>query len=211
MKISASTIRQLLEIDPTFISPLSDDRRKQPFEGSKVDLTLNAVFTLTRSTDTFSSFMGVNLRRTPPTVEIKPDHLPISPSMPRVGQGWMLSTGYYLLQTVEQLKMPPWLIGVIKERTTVFRNGSIIRVTDADPGFCGHITAGLYVPPGSQLTLEKNARFLSVKFEPIVEIFFENGEPEAFSLSIDPENNDPYDGVWSGMKKSTEGIIERGF
>lgn len=46
MKISASTIRKLLDIDPSFISPLSDERRNMPFEGSKVDLTLDSVFKL---------------------------------------------------------------------------------------------------------------------------------------------------------------------
>ena len=211
MKISASTIREILVLDPTFISPMPEDRLNHPFEGSKVDLTLNSVFTLNRSTDSFCSFMGINLRRTPPTIELQPELLPISPSMPRVGQGWMLGPGYYLLQTVEKLNMPPWLVGVIKERTTVFRNGSIIRVTDADPGYCGHITAGLFVPPGSALTLEKEVRFLSIKFEPIIEISFVGDEPDDFYISLNPENNDPYKGIWGGNKNSTEGIIERGY
>lgn len=204
------TIRELLVIDPSFISPLSEDRLNQPFEGSKVDLTLNSVFTLNRSEGSLSSFMGVNIRKTPPTVELKPQQLPISPTMPITGHGWMLGPGYYLLQTVEQLNMPPWLIGVIKERTTVFRNGALIRVTDADPGYAGHITAGLYVPPGSSLTIEKNVRFLSVKFEPIIEISFVNNEPDDFYISVNPENNDPYQGIWGGAKTSTEGNLERG-
>ncbi len=211
MKISASTIRQLLEMDPTFIAPMSRDRKSQPLEGSKVDLTLKSVFTLDRSAESLSAFMGVKLRTTPATVTIKPQDLPVSPSLPRVGQGWTLTTGYYLLQTVEQLNMPHWLIGVIRERSTIFRNGSIVRVTDADPGFCGHITAGLYVPPGSQLTLEENVRFLSIKFEPITNIVFRDNLPDSMRISLDPADNDPYEGVWTGDKTSTQGLVERGY
>lgn len=208
MKLSAETIRGLIKAQPPLITDVSD-RMTVPLEGSKVDLTLNSVSTLQLSAK--SSFMGINVRITPPTKEISPIPLPCSPNTGAVGVGWTLFSGFYLLQTVETLNMPYWLVGNIKERTTLFRNGAICRVTDADPGFSGKITCALYVPPGSQLTIEKGARFLSIRFEPIITLWLSNGKPCLFNIVADPSETDPYNGIWSGDKKSTEGEVERSY
>lgn len=208
MKLSAQTIRELLKAQPPLITDVSD-RIAGPLEGSKVDLTLNSVSTLQLAST--APFMGLNLRITPPTKEIMPLPLPFTPKLGNTGIGWTLFSGFYLLQTVETLNMPYWLVGNIKERTTLFRNGTICRVTDADPGFSGKITCALYVPPGSQLTIEKGARFLSVRFEPIITLWLSNGKPCLCNIATDPSETDPYDGIWSGDKKSTEGEVERSY
>ena len=208
MKLSAQTIRELLKQNPPLVTNVSD-RLAKPLEGSKLDLTLNSVSTLKLSG--MAPFMGLDLRITPPTQEVEPNPLPCNPKLGSVGIGWVLFPGFYLLQTTEQLNMPYWLIGNIKERTTLFRNGTICRVTDADPGFSGNITCALYVPPGSQLTIEKGARFLSIRFEPIVTLWLSNGKPCVFNIAADPTETDPYNGIWSGNKRSTEGAVERGY
>lgn len=210
MKISAASIRQLFNLEPPLISGLSEEQKTGRLEGSKVDLTLNAVYTLNLGKK-LGSFLGVNLRRTPPTEEIKPNPLPYSPVTAETGLGWTLFSGFYLLQTVETLNMPFWLIGNIKERTTLFRNGTICRVTDADPGFSGQITCALYVPQGAQITIEQYARFLSVRFEPICNVEMFKESPLVFGISTDPNETDPYEGIWSGNKRSTEGELERSY
>lgn len=208
MKLSAQTIRELLKQDPPLVTDMSD-RIAKPLEGSKVDLTLDSVSTLKLSGMT--PFLGLDLRITPPTQIMPPVLLPCNPNLGKVGAGWVLFSGFYLLQTAETLNMPFWLIGNIKERTTLFRNGTICRVTDADPGFVGKITCALYVPPSSQLTIEKGARFLSIRFEPIVTLWLSNGKPCMMNISTDPIETDPYNGIWSGNKKSTEGKAERSY
>lgn len=208
MKLSAQTIRELLRSHPPLITNVSH-RLTQPLEGSKVDLTLESVSTLQLASSL--PFMGIDFRITPPTKEIMPSDLPVSPRLRDTGKGWLLFPGFYLLQTTESLNMPYWLVGNIKERTTLFRNGTICSVTDADPGFSGKITCALYVPPGSQLTIEKGARFLSIRFEPIITLWLSNGNPCLFNIVSEPSETDPYSGIWSGDKKSTEGKVERGY
>ena len=209
MKLSAQTIRELLRVNPPIVSNIGD-RMLQPFEGSKIDLTLDTVSTLVMQGN-LSAFMGLDVRKTPPTHEIKPGLLPHSPTIGKTNMGWTLFPGFYLMQTVETLNMPYWLIGNIKERTTLFRNGTICRVTDADPGFSGKITCALYVPPQSQLTIERGARFLSIRFEPIISVIFSKEKPLMFNIASDPSETDPYNGIWSGDKRSTEGKTERGY
>lgn len=209
MKLSAYTIKELLQTEPPLITGLSPEQTSGRMEGSKVDLTLAAVATLEQVSN-LSAFMGVNFRKTPPTKEIEPSPLPYSSTM-KTGDGWVLFPGFYLLQTNETLNMPFWLIGNIQERTSIFRNGSICRVTSADPGFSGKITCALFVPPRTQLVIEQNARFLSIRFEPIINVQFHDGLPIIFGISRDPSETDPYKGIWSGDKRSTEGAVERGF
>ena len=185
------------------------DRILGQHEGSKVDLTLKSVSTLQLSGAI--PFLGIDTRITPPTQIIDPAPLPHDPVLRKSGVGWVLFSGFYLLQTAEHLNMPYWLIGSIKERTTIFRDGAICRVTDADPGYHGAITCALYLPPRSQLVIEQGARFLSIRFEPIVSmVFWDDGTPDTYELA-EKEEVDIYGGIWSGDKRSTEGQAERGF
>lgn len=209
MKLSAQTMRELLQSDPPLVTGVAD-RLSLPLEGSKIDLTLASVSTLLMQGN-LSAFMGIDVRKTPPTHEMEPGLLPYSPIIGKTNTGWTLFPGFYLLQTTETLNMPYWLIGNIKERTTLFRNGTICRVTDADPGFSGKITCALYVPPQSQLTIERGSRFLSIRFEPIISVTFSNNKPLMFRIATDAAETDPYNGIWSGDKKSTEGKTERGY
>ena len=61
------------------------------------------------------------------------------------------------------------------------------------------------------MTIEKGARFLSVRFEPIITLWLSNGKPCLCNIATDPSETDPYDGIWSGDKKSTEGEVERSY
>ena len=94
MKLSAQTMRELLKTDPPLVTGVAD-RLSQPLEGSKIDLTLASVSTLLMQGN-LSAFMGIDVRKTPPTLEMEPGLLPYSPNIGKTNLGWTLFPGFYL-------------------------------------------------------------------------------------------------------------------
>lgn len=210
MRISTRSILSLQERDPEFITGIHPDELPSRLEGSKLDLTIESVHVIRERN--YNAFIGTESRITPQTIEMAPRQFTPLSRLPEGKTGWTLNEGYYLVRTQESLKLPHWMSATVHERTTVFKCGVIVRSTSVDPGFHGKIVAGLYVPDTTALTIEENARILSVEFEPIVQIEltpFSDDVPTGFILSTMPDHNSTYKGIWGGDKMSTQGQAER--
>lgn len=212
MRISSRSILLLKEKNPDFISGITLEELPSRLEGSKLDLTLDSVHVIRERN--YDAFIGTETRVTPSTVELESRLFPALSKLPKGKSGWTLNEGYYLIRTKESLKLPHWMSATVHERTTVFKCGVIVRSTSVDPGFDGHIVAGLYVPDMTALTIEEGARVLSVEFEPIVQIEmgpFSDDAPTGFILSTMEDHNNSYNGIWGGDKVSTQGQTERAY
>ena len=210
MRISTSSIMLLREKCPQFIEGVSAEELPSRLEGSKLDLTVEAVHVVRERN--YNAYIGTESRVTPETAEIECRDFPVLSRLPRGRRGWTLTEGYYLIRTKESLKLPDWMSATVHERTTVFKCGVLVRSTAVDPGFHGKIVAGLYVPEMTALTIEEGARVLSVEFEPIIQMQLSslpNDAPVGFVLSTAPECNSVYGGIWGGDKMSTQGETER--
>ena len=210
MRIASKSIIEWAQRDPKFIQGISMSQIEERLEGSKMDLTLESVHVIRERN--YDGFIGVETRCTPPTIEIGSRDFPVLSRLPQGKRGWTLNEGYYLLRTVETIRLPDWMSATVHERTTVFKCGVIVRSTSVDPGFEGKIVAGLYVPDTTALTIEEGARILSIEFEPIVQLLlgpFSDDQPTGIQLSTLADHNNTYKGIWGGEKLSTQGTEER--
>ena len=210
MRISTKSIIEIAERNPEFIQGLSLNQIRSRMEGSKLDLTIESVHEISRQN--YESFIGKETRITPSTKELEARLFPKLSKLPKDKKGWSLYEGYYLLRTAETISLPCWMSATVHERTTLFKSGVIVSCTSVDPGFDGQLIAGLYVPDTTVFTLEEDARFLCVEFEPIVEMIlpgFIEDAPAGFRLSTNPDDNSVYKGIWGGSKVSTQGQEER--
>jgi deoxycytidine triphosphate deaminase len=203
--ISSENILQLINGPSPIISPCD----RTFIEGGFYDLRLEQVYV--PKEDSWSAWIGTASRNTPEVkilTQVAPEHL--STRLKAQNGAWRLWPGFYLLQTVETITPPRWLIGLLDERTSVFRSGGITRATKIPHGFSGKIAAALHVPERCFFTLEEGMRFLSVCFALMVTLKLDkNLEPVLpFQLSFDGGHK--YDGIWGEDKVSTEGI-ERAF
>lgn len=210
MRLSAKSVIDWYQKDPEFIQGISLNEISSRLEGSKLDLTVESIHVIRERN--YNSYIGTESRITPETVEMECRPFPVLSRLPQGKSGWTLNEGYYLIRTVETLKLPHWMSATVHERTTVFKCGVIVRSTSVDPGFEGRIVAGLYVPEMTAVTIEEGARVLSVQFEPIVQLQlgpFSDDQPSGFVLSTMPDHNNTYSGIWGGDKVSTQGREER--
>jgi deoxycytidine triphosphate deaminase len=98
--------------------------------------------------------------------------------------GWLLYEGVYDITFNEGCKLPDNRVAFIKQRSSLYRNGTIINSPVFDPGFETEFMGTLmYVH--TTLFIEENAR--------VAQIYFH--ECEAAEL---------YDGQWQGDKQRTQ-------
>jgi len=203
--ISASLIRTLIDSHSMILpgDPIDNYTEQQwgidwidrldHIEGHSFDCRLRRVFVVEGRQ---IPEIGVEYRNTPPT-------LPVTPEIGLLGGRlrWHLRPAFYLYQTVETFDMPNFLTGVLDARTTIFRSACKLSVAVLHPGYKGVLTIGCDVEHPQGLIIEQGARFMTVRFMPIM-------DQDRHLQSLD--DADGYRGIWSGDKVSTEGKEERG-
>ncbi len=147
--------KELLKLvnEKKLIENLSERELTNP-EGAGFDLRIGELYKLSEG----EGFLGLQTRKTPEvalvaeykenesrTVEIKP------------GQ-------YFLGVTVEKLNTPDNLLTIFFARTTLFRSGVQLIVSQGAPGYCGRITFGVKNIGDKPFKFEMGARFLHVLF-----------------------------------------------
>jgi deoxycytidine triphosphate deaminase len=206
MFISATNILELIDCENPIISPCD----RTFIEGNFYDLRLEQIFV--PQDDSWSTFIGVNGRNTPSVVPLPSvDSRYLVKKLEAENDVWRLYPGFYLAQTIETITPPQWLVALLDERTTMFRGGAIVRSTKIPQGFSGKITAAIHIPDMGSVTLEKNARFLSVCFALSVTLKLDaiTKEPE-LPLQISFDGGHAYQGIYGGDKVVPMGV-ERGF
>jgi len=88
---------------------------------------------------------------------------------PRV-EGWRLYPGYYEVTFWEGCKIPNNLVGLIRQRSSVLRNGALIHSSVFDPGFETD-SMGCFIAVFCPLFIERNAR--------VAQMYFHECEPVA--------------------------------
>ena len=184
MILTSDEVRKLIDSDIPLIENADPEQIEGTIEGGAYDLRVGKVYEDSKA-NVFYSRIGRRQRLTPKILDYK--H--------RRDNIWTLFPfGYYLLETIEKVNVPPNLRGMIAARSTWLRCGAKLITTDVAPGYKGTLTFGVKVFVETPIELEKGARIAAITFHQ-----FTNDEPAC------------YRGVWQGGKVSTNGKKERGF
>lgn len=142
------------------VENLSERELKNP-EGAGFDLRLGEVHELLVDSKK-SPFLGIEDRDTPATklvLKFKDGE-----------EGWhVLKPGdYVLVKTMEKVNLPNDLTGHIFTRSTLFRSGLSLQVTQVAPGYKGELTFGLYNSGPVTMRIEMGARIAHIQFEEVI-------------------------------------------
>ena len=199
--LTAETIRDLtinhnLITRPDYNSDEEWQERVDFIEGSQFDLTLDTIFlpVLKR----FTPFIGRYSRETPGLEEVESAYSPV-----RKEEIWKLAPGYYIGTTGETVSLPFWMKGLLGARTSCFMCGVIPEVTFVNPEFSGLLRFGLDVH--NYVEIGKGARVITLNFD-IFDLFQKYDEKYLLELTKHGDKVQPYKGIWTGSKVSTEGV-----
>lgn len=98
--------------------------------------------------------------------------------------GWLLYKGAYDITFNEGCKIPANRVGLIRQRSSMLRNGTVLHSSVFDPGFETSFM-GTVMVVNETIFIEENAR--------VAQIYFHECEP------VDQE--DLYNGQWQGDKQ----------
>jgi len=143
-------------------------------EGAGFDLRLGEVYKISGS-----AFLGITHRETPKIekiMEYKEGELRTITIKP--GE-------FFLVSTIEAVRLPLDLCTTFIPRTTTFRSGLFLRTGVAQPGYEGKLTFGLKNEGPITVEIEMGARFVFVQFHEVV-------------------GGTQYKGQWQGGRVTTE-------
>lgn len=101
--------------------------------------------------------------------------------------GWLLYSGVYDITFYEGCKIPHNYVGLIRQRSSMLRNGTVLHSSVFDPGFETEYM-GTVMVVNETIFIEEGAR--------VAQIYFHECEP------VDDENL--YSGQWQGDKQRTK-------
>jgi len=137
------------------IENLSDRELENP-EGAGVDVRFGEVYKINGK-----GFLGLEERKTPEAKLIDSYKKGVTAKL-------TLKTGdYFLVKTIEKFNMPSNLVGHVYPRSTLFRSGLLLLVTQISPGYSGNLVFGLANIGPSTVTIELGSRIAQVQFATI--------------------------------------------
>ncbi len=77
--------------------------------------------------------------------------------------GWLLPPGYYEVTFWEGCKIPSNLVGLIRQRSSMLRNGSLLHSSVFDPGFETEFM-GSFIAVFEHIFIEEDARIAQIYF-----------------------------------------------
>ena len=168
--------KKLLELVKTvkLVENLSKRELENP-EGAGFDIRFGEVYRINGK-----GFLGIEERETPKSKlvdaykEGAKKKLTVNPG------------NYFLVKSIEKVNMPDDLVGHVFPRSTLFRSGLLLLVTQISPGYKGGLTFGLANIGPSTISLELGSRIAQVQFAKV-----EGGGTK-------------YRGQWMGGRVSTE-------
>jgi deoxycytidine triphosphate deaminase len=123
---------------------LLENFHPEAVQGSGVDMRINKLFELGSE-----GLLRKDERKLPEINDVPP----------------ILEPGrYYLFVTIEKVNMPSDLLGLMLNRSSLFRCGASLRTAVVDPGYSGVLTVGIKNEGAYQIELERGARVLQMVF-----------------------------------------------
>lgn len=102
-------------------------------------------------------------------------------------KGWLLYQGVYDITFYEGCKIPDNYVGLIRQRSSMLRNGTVLHSSVFDPGFETDFM-GTVMVVNETIFIEEGAR--------VAQIYFHECEPV--------HEEDLYNGQWQGDKQRTK-------
>lgn len=141
--------------EENLVSGLSERELTNP-EGCGFDLRLGEVYTIEGE-----GFLGETERKTPEAKLImkyelgKTQVIEIKPG------------DYYLVKTIESVKMPEDIGGVLYTRGTLFRSGIVHNLSQVSPGYTGQLVTALYNAGSCKVKMELGCRYIHIQFSQV--------------------------------------------
>ena len=149
--------KKLLQLVKTkkLVENLSERELTNP-EGAGFDLRLGEVYKISGK-----SFLGVTERK---TANIK--------LVAQYEKGKKTSTifkpgSFFLVKTIETVKMPKNITASITPRSTTYRSGLFLRTGNVPPGYQGGLIFGLKNEGNVPVTIEMGARIVHIQFHEV--------------------------------------------
>jgi len=122
-------------------------------EGAGLDLRLGEIFKIEGET-----FLGEEKRKTV-------NHISVAKYNPAKPTSFKIKPGeFYLVQTIEKINLPDYLVATFHPRSTLLRSGVWLLTTQAAPGYSGPLNFGLKNLGNCNVEIELGARFVHVIF-----------------------------------------------
>ncbi|MCP3927062.1 MAG: hypothetical protein GY714_31265 [Desulfobacterales bacterium] len=135
--------------DTGLVSGLSERELTNP-EGPGFDLRVGEIFTIDGN-----GYLGNNSRKTPESSKVED----IVNNLITIKPG-----DYYLIKTIEEVKMDKDTFAMVYPRSTLFRSGLQLLSGKISPGYYGNLTFGLANIGPCEFTLEIGARVAFIAF-----------------------------------------------
>lgn len=185
MILGIKKLHELCE-EGNLVSNLCDREKDNP-EGAGFDLRMGEVFELQKDELTDSGehgFLGIDERDTPNIISVGK----FEEGKSERENSFVFEPGrYYLIKTMESVKLPITVSGIIFPRTTLFRSGLALFNGVVQPGYEGELTFGLSNLGTGRIRVSFGARVVHITFHEVL------GE------------GNQYRGQWQGGRVSTDG------
>lgn len=130
-----------------------DERELTNPEGAGFDVRLGEVYSISGV-----GFLGIGERKTPD------ENLIAKYEATRKQKITFLKDKYYLVKTIEKVNLPDNLTLHIYPRSTLFRSGISLLVTQGAPGYSGHLVFGMTNLAETSVEIELGARIAHIQF-----------------------------------------------
>lgn len=127
-------------------------------EGAGFDLRVGEIYRILK---TGKAFLGIKERQTP-DVKLLAAYKDGQKKTFKVKPG-----EYYLIKTIESVKLPAGLVAHLYARSTLFRCGLAPLLTQIAPGYEGELTVGLVNLGPVPVKIELGARIIHVQFDEV--------------------------------------------
>jgi deoxycytidine triphosphate deaminase len=173
MALGVDRIKKLIQ-EINLVEDLGQRDLENP-EGAGLDLRLGEIFKIEGET-----FLGEEKRKTV-------SHTSVAKYDPKKKTSFTVKPGeFFLVQTVENVNLPDYLVATMHPRSTLLRSGVWLLTTQIAPGYKGPLNVGLKNMGNADFTVELGARILHI-------IFWEVSGKGAM-----------YRGQWQGGRVTTE-------
>lgn len=153
MPIGPKVLLKLVK-DQELVINLSERELTNP-EGAGFDLRVGEVYKIRGG-----GFLGIKERQTPK------EKLVAKYDPKKKGQVLTVKPGdFYLVRTLERVNLPDDMGAYLYARSTLFRCGLTLLLTQIAPGYQGELTMGLTNLGNSKVNIELGARIAHVQFE----------------------------------------------
>jgi len=179
MIIGTSKLLELVK-EIKLVENLSERELTNP-EGEGFDIRVGEVYKISGE-----SFLGVKERSTA-KIELIAAY---NPNLEKQSIITLNPRDYILVKTIEKVNLPDNISAMFTARTTLQRNGILLKTSNASPGYCGELTFAMFNAGNIKFKLELEARIATA-------IFYQT-----------TKNISDYRGQWQGGRVSTQGDSE---